>query len=108
MLVAARAAVLALLAVLAVGVSPAEAQLWKPAKKPAVVAPTKPARTRPVRTKPARRAARPSRATPRHTVVRDDPPPPPRARPRADAGDSLPEFDDAPVIVVDVPTRTER
>ncbi len=107
MLVAARAAVLALLAVLAVGVGPAEAQLWKPAKKPAAVAPTKPVRTRPVRTKPARRAARPSRATPRPTVVRDDPPPP-RARPRADAGDALPEFDDAPVIVVDVPTRSER
>lgn len=106
MLVAARAVVLALLAVLAVDASPAEAQLWKPAKKPAAAAPAKPTRAKPARAKPARPAAKPTRAAPRRTVVRADPPV--RSRPRADAADALPEFDDAPVIVVELPGRSER
>lgn len=106
MLVAARAVVLAMLAVLAVGVAPAEAQLWKPApKKPAATAPTKPTRVKPVKPKRVRPAARPSRPAPRRTVVRADPP---RERARADAADGLPEFDDTPVIVVELPTRSER
>lgn len=105
MLVVVRAVVLALLAVLALGVTPAEAQLWKPAKKPAAVAPTKPTRVKPARTKTVRRATRPTRTAPRRTVVRDEPA---RARTRSAAPDALPEFDDAPVIVVELPTRGER
>ena len=107
MFATARGLVLALLAVFTVDVGAAEAQLWKPAKKPAAVAPTKPARAKPARAKPARRAARPTRPAARRAVVRDDPPPA-RARARGERADALPDFDDSPVITVEMPARSER
>ena len=101
----ARALVVAFIAVLAVGGGPAEAQLWKPApKKPTATVTAKPTRAKPARTR-VRRAAKPTRPA-RRTVVRDDPAP--RERARAAPPDELPEFDDAPVIVVELPTRIER
>ncbi len=101
----ARALVVAFIAVLAVGGGPAEAQLWKPApKKPTATVTPKPARAKPARTR-VRRAAKPTRPA-RRTVVKDDPAP--RERVRAAPPDELPEFDDAPVIVVELPTRSER
>lgn len=103
-----RSLIVSLLAVAAVGVGPAEAQLWKPQpKKPAAGATTKPTRAKPARKPPVRRASKPKRPAPRREVVRDDPPPA-RARDRARAADDLPEFDDSPTIVVELPTRGER
>jgi hypothetical protein len=101
-----RVALLALtvLAGLTVGGSTAEAQLWKPAKKPTVtVAPTRPAAAKPARAKPARRTARPSRPAARRPVARDEP----RDR-DGDRADGMAEFDNAPVIVVERPGRGER
>ncbi len=85
---------------------PAEAQLWKPTKKPVATtaAPTRPAAAKPARKK-VRRAARPTRpARPAaRPVARDDAP-----RARAGGDDGMPEFDNAPRIVVERPGRGER
>ena len=116
MLVAARAAVLAILAIGTigtigtVGVGPAEAQLWKPAKKPAAAVPSTPARAKAARTPRVRRPAKPTRPAKR-PVFRDEPAAavaPARGRADREHGDDLPDFDDSPVIVVELPARGER
>lgn len=103
------ALIVSMLAVFAVGAGPAEAQLWKPQPKKPAAAASKPTKAKPARAPRVRRASKPSRPAPRRQVVRDDPPPPSRDRAR-DRGrsDDLPEFDDSPTIVVEMPTRGER
>jgi hypothetical protein len=104
-----RALIVALVTVFAVEAGPAEAQLWKPQpKKPAAAAPTKPTRAKPARAPRVRRASKPTRPAPRRAVVRDDAPARDRDRARAPRADELPDFDDSPVITVEMPTRGER
>jgi hypothetical protein len=104
---AVRTLVLALTALIAAGPGVARAQLWKPAKKTTTTTePAKPTRAKPTKPKRTRRAARPARPAARPAVVRDDPPRRERARPSR--ADDLPEFDDDPEIVVELPTRGER
>jgi hypothetical protein len=82
----------------------ADAQLWKPVKKPTAAAPARPARTKPAKAKRARRTK--PRPAARPAVVRDDPPR--RERSPSTRDDDLPELDDSPVIVVELPARGER
>ena len=105
MRVVGRAVLLGLLALTigAGGLRTAEAQLWKPKDKKPAAAAAKPARKKPVAKKP-RRAKKPARK-PAPAVVRDEAPSP---RARATRADDLPEFDDSPVIVVELPARGER